>query len=60
MDNLTVKEVASIKELANINQLMAIKLNCYAKDVADEEIKKAFKNAAISAEKSAHNLIQLL
>jgi len=60
MPNLTQVEVNSIREVVACHQTMSSKLSNYAEKCQDQQIKQMFKQASTEADKSAHNLLQML
>ena len=60
MPNLNQLELSSIREVAGCHQTTACKLNNYANQCADPQIKQMFTQAAQEASKSAQKLIQML
>jgi len=60
MANLTQVEVNTIREVAASHQTMSCKLDDYANQCQDQNIKQMFSQAAQESKKSAQNLIQML
>ncbi len=60
MANLSTIEVNSIREIASCHQTMSSKLQAYADQCNDNQIKQMFSKAAQEAQRSAQNLIQML
>ena len=60
MPNLSQVEINSIREVVSSHQMMSSKLSTYANQCQDQQIKQMFQQAATEANKSAHNLIQML
>ncbi len=60
MANISQKELMSINELVARHQIISSKLDDYADNCTDPEVKKMFKDAAFEAGQSVQNLINLL
>ncbi|MDR2650002.1 MAG: hypothetical protein LBB94_09860 [Clostridiales bacterium] len=60
MPGYSHSELNSIREVVSSHQTTANKLNDYANQCQDQNIKQMFTTAAQDAAKSAQNLIQML
>ncbi|MDR1705915.1 MAG: hypothetical protein LBS19_14700 [Clostridiales bacterium] len=60
MPNFNQMELSSIREVVGGHQTTAAKLNAYASQCQDQQIKQMFQQAAGEAQKSAQQLIQML
>ena len=60
MTGLKQSELNSIREVAACHQTVANKLNTYANQVTDPNIKQMFTQASTQARQGAQNLIQML
>ena len=60
MPGFSQSELNSIREVVACHQTTANKLNDYANQCQDSNIKQMFTKAAQEASKSAQNLIQML
>ena len=60
MPNLTQSEVNSIREVAMCHQSVSRKLNNYAGQCHDPQIKQMFEKAGTDANSAAQKLIQML
>ena len=60
MTGLKQSELNSIREVAAAHQTVANKLNTYAEQVTDPNIKQMFIHASSKAKQGAQNLIQML
>ncbi len=60
MAQLTQMEANSIREMVGCHQTYAAKLNTYAQQCQDTQIKQMFQQAAQSAQQSSQKLTQML
>lgn len=60
MPNISQKELMLVNDMVTRHQTVASKLNNYASDCTDFEVKNMLKKAATEAQTSAQNLISLL
>ena len=60
MANLNQMELSSIREVVGCHITVASKLNSYASQCQDPQIRQMFQQAAGEAQKSAQKLIQML
>ncbi|MCL2351990.1 MAG: hypothetical protein FWC55_05600 [Firmicutes bacterium] len=60
MPNLSHSELNNIREVVSCHQNVANKLNSYAGQCQDQNIRRMFGQAAQEAHKSAQQLIQMI
>jgi phosphoribosylcarboxyaminoimidazole (NCAIR) mutase len=60
MQNLKQSELNWIREVVSAHNMTASKLNSYAGQVQDPQIKQMFSTASTQAKQSAQNLLQML
>ena len=60
MVNLKQSELNWIREVASAHNTSSCKLNDYANQVQDPELKQMFSKASTEAKQAAQNLIQML
>lgn len=60
MPNLNQMELSSIREVVGCHCTTAAKLQTYANQCQDPQIKQMFQQASTEAQKSADKLIQML
>ena len=60
MSNFTQCELSSIREMVTGHQMVSAKLDNYAAECQDTQIKQMFKTASQQAQQSSQNLIQML
>jgi len=60
MQGLKQSELNWIREVVSSHNMTASKLNTYAEQVQDPQIKQMFSKAATGAKQAAQNLIQML
>jgi len=60
MPNLSHSELNSIREVVSCHQNVSNKLQSYAGECKDQNIKRMFSQAAQEAQKSAQQLIQMI
>ena len=60
MPDLKQSELNWIREVVSAHSMTASKLNTYANQVQDPQIKQMFTKASHDAQQAAHNLLQML
>ncbi|MCY6485137.1 hypothetical protein OW763_12390 [Clostridium aestuarii] len=60
MEQLNQMELQNLRHLIGSHQTMNCKLNDYANQCQDQQIKQMFQQAAASAQQTAQNLMGLL
>lgn len=60
MPNFTEKEITLIQDMVSSHQLASKKLNTYASQCSDSNIKSMFAKASFEASQAAQNLINML
>jgi len=60
MQNLKQSELNWIREVVSAHNMTACKLDTYANQVQDPQIKQMFSKASTEAKQAAQNLLQML
>jgi len=60
MSNLTQQELSSIREVVTSHQNVATKLDSYAQNVSDPQLRQMFDKGAQDARKNAMDLISMI
>ena len=60
MSNLTQQELSSIREVVTSHQNVACKLDSYAQNVHDPQLRQMFDKGAQDARKNAMDLINMI
>ena len=60
MQNLRQSELNWIREVVSAHNMSACKLNTYAEQVQDPQIRQMFSQASTKSKQAAQNLLQML